>query len=85
MSGEERALQRAEDYVRDRGWRQEPLTWEEVADLLDALDRADEDYVHRENLAIVIAGVAMSKTARRALAKALDLDEAEVTPRPAVA
>lgn len=36
---EERARQRAEDYVRDRGWRHEPLTWEEVAVLLDGLGR----------------------------------------------
>ena len=29
-SPQDTALQRAQDYARDRGWRQEPLTWQEV-------------------------------------------------------
>ena len=36
MTPTEQAEQRARDYVRDRGWRQEPLSWEEVAKLLEA-------------------------------------------------
>ena len=30
ISEQDAALQRAQDYVRNRGWRVEPLTWEEV-------------------------------------------------------
>lgn len=34
MTRAEQAEQRARDFVRDRGWRQEPLSWEEVAEVL---------------------------------------------------
>lgn len=30
ISEQDAVLERARSYVRDRGWRQEPLTWEEV-------------------------------------------------------
>jgi hypothetical protein len=30
ITAQDAALQRARAYVRDRGWRHEPLTWEEV-------------------------------------------------------
>ena len=42
MTPAEHAEQRARDYVRDRGWRQEPLSWEEVRALLEALEAAGE-------------------------------------------
>ena len=35
----ELATERARAYVRNRGWRQESLTWEEVKELLGELDR----------------------------------------------
>ena len=40
-SPQDAALQRAQDYARDRGWRQEPLTWEEVEVLVMAMNAAD--------------------------------------------
>jgi hypothetical protein len=30
ISEEDAVLERAQSYVRDRGWRHEPLTWDEV-------------------------------------------------------
>lgn len=77
MTPAERAEQRARDYVRDRGWRHEPLSWEEVAELLER----GEDWIHLDAIAERIAGVAMSKTARLALAKAFDVEVADLTPR----
>jgi len=62
------ALQRAQDYVRDRGWRQEPLTWEEVKALRDVADRLDDDLFHIDEVIVRIARVKMSKAARAALA-----------------
>jgi len=34
-SPQDLALQRAQDFARDRGWRQDPLTWEEVEVLVE--------------------------------------------------
>lgn len=42
-SPRELALQRAQDYARDRGWRQEPLTWEEVEALVKLIHRRTLD------------------------------------------
>ena len=67
-SAQDTALQRARDYARDRGWRQAPLTWEEVEVLLGVADRLDDDLFHIEDIIYRIARVKMSKTARANLA-----------------
>jgi hypothetical protein len=67
-SPQELALQRAQDYARDRGWRQEPLTWEEVAVLTEVVEQADDEYFHIDDVIDRIARVKMSKTARANLA-----------------
>lgn len=38
-SPEDFTLERARDYARDRGWRTEPLSWEEVAVLVRLVDQ----------------------------------------------
>lgn len=77
----EQARERADAIVRDRGQWSEPLTWEEVAALLEDLDRTDEEYLHWESVCRAVRSVKMSATARRALAEAFGVDIEDVTPR----
>ena len=83
MTPAEHAEQRARDYVHDRGWRQEPLSWEEVAALLDVIDDVAEDLFHIDEVTDRIAGVALSKIARRNLAEAFAVSVDDLTPRAA--
>ncbi len=71
----EQALQRAQDYVRDRGWRHEPLTWEEVGALIDELtmqEGAYQDGVERgrDDLIVEQAQARAAAKAKRAARKA---------------
>lgn len=76
MTPAEHAEQRARDYVRDRAWRQAPLSWEEVAELIEW----GEDYLHIDDVIERIAGVKMSKAARAALADAFGVAPEDLTP-----
>jgi len=57
-SPHEFALQRAQDFARDRGWRQEPLTGEEVEELVMAMNESyhngyDDGYAEAKSDALL--------------------------------
>jgi len=79
-SPQETALERAGDYVRDRGWRHTPLTWEEVEAVLDVVDNVDEDMFHIEDIIYHITQVKMSKAARTGLAQEFGVPPETLTP-----
>jgi hypothetical protein len=54
ISEQDAVLERAQSYVRDRGWRQEPLTWQEIKVLVGMTfgpDLADFDAGYDEGYA----------------------------------
>jgi len=68
ISAQDAALARARAYVRDRGWRHEPLTWEEVEVLVELTYGPDLEDFNADYAEGYDAGLKAGRTEKKAKA-----------------